>query len=243
MDESTHAPSLIELVQPGTFDILRPGCHRLRIDPEGFYWPGHNRPVDYGDIGLSVVRLYTEARGKPISHDGAEQIARWCLHFRSAPEHKTELHDWLVSSFFTIAGEKAPRFANGLTYMRVNADSVHLAGILDEAVVKPCIEKAESSHVHFKALREAAKILRHNGQPLGNALTDWAVDAFLESDPPRGKSGRLRLTLRDRAIVATIERLLAEGLKVTNSVTAVADAMSVDYETISKVWKARPKDA
>ena len=324
MDKPTtgmsSAPTLSDLVdsgeavrsyQPGVFSLFPSGWRRLRIDPEGLYWPGDSKPEEgYGEIGLASVRLLSsgkaddeideiiaeycrldsddcpritehdriEARRRlteeygeaeadrllkvleeaptyrgPIAFDDAVELARHCLYFRPDPKYKRELHDWLVSSFFTLAfagdGEDSPCFANGSAYIPVTPDMLPAGHALNEAAVTRCIQKAASSRIHHDALRKAAAILLR--ARLTGALADWAADVLEPaSRAPDGERGRRPWvnTLRDKAIVATIKRLEAQGMAATrneaskpeSACDAVARAIGLGYNEVLKIWKKRP---
>ena len=206
----------------------------------------------------------TYIRG-PIAFDDAVELARHCLYF--CPDSECErdsrgtvstsvpmLHDWLVSRFFTLAfagdGEDSPCFANGSAYIPVTPDMLPAGHALNEAAVTRCIQKAASSRIHHEALRKAAAILLQAGR-LDGALADVLEPA---SRAPAGKRGRRpwENTLRDKAIVATIKRLEAEGLTATrneastkqeSACDAVAKAINLTYQGVLKIWKKRPRPA
>ena len=207
-----------------------------------------------------VIEVLGEApayRG-PIAFDDAVELARRHLHyFRPDSECERELLDWLVSSFFTLAfagdGEDSPCFANGSAYIPVTPEMLPAGLALNEADVRWCIQKAASSRIHHDALRKAAMILLR-ARRLTGALVDWAADVLEPaSRAPDGTRGRRPWvnTLRDKAIVATIERLEAEGLTATrNEVSApisacdaVAKAINLSYKGVLDVWKKRPDRA
>ena len=241
--------------QPCVYTVYPRGWRYLRIDPEGLYWPGDSKPEGFGEVGLAPERWYADKRG-PIAFDDAVELARHCLYFRPDPERERELHDWLVSSFFTLAfagdGEDSPCFANGSAYIPVTPEMLPAGLALNEAAVTRCIQKAASSRIHHDALRKAAAILLR--ARLTGALADWAADVLEPaSRAPDGERGRRPWvnTLRNKAIVATIERLEAEGLTATrNEVSApisacdaVAKAINLSYKGVLDVWKKRPARA
>ena len=207
-----------------------------------------------------VIEALEEAptyRGSIAFDDAVELARRHCLYFRPDSEGERELHDWLVSSFFTLAfagdGEDSPCFANRSAYIPVTPEMLPAGLALNEAAVKWCIQKAASSRIHHDALRKAAEILLR-ARRLTGALADWAADVLEPaSRAPAGKRGRRPWvnTLRDKAIVATIERLEAEGLTATrNEVSppisacdAVAKAINLSYQGVLDVWKKRPARA
>ena len=242
--------------QPGVFCLHSPGWRELRIDPEDLYWPGDSEPEGFGELGLAMVRLNADKRG-PIAFDDAVELARHCLYFCPDSECERELHDWLVSSFFTLAfagdGEDSPYFANGPAYIPVTPEMLPAGLALNEAAVRWCIQKAASSRIHHDALRKAAAILLRVRRLTG-ALADWAADVLEPaSRAPDGVRGRRPWvnTLRDKAIVATIERLEAEGMAATrneaskpeSACDAVAEAINLSYKGVLDVWKKRPARA
>ena len=263
---TSRAPTLSDLVDSGeAVPSYQPGVHLyrpfgwrdLRIVPEGLYWPGDSKPEGFGEVGLATVRWYADKRG-PIAFDDAVELARrHCPYFRPDSECERELHDWLVSSFFTLAfagdGEDSPCFANGPAYIPVTPEMLPAGLALNEAAVRWCIQKAASSRIHHDALRKAAMILLR-ARRLTGALADWAADVLEPaSRAPDGTRGRRPWvnTLRDKAIVATIDRLEAEGLTATrNEVSApisacdaVAKAINLSFQGVLDVWKKRPARA
>lgn len=246
---STHQPGVYTL-RPG------PGWRRLRIEPtEGLYWPGDSEPEGCAEVGLETVRWHAKRRGR-IAFDAAVKLAKAHLSaFRPAPEVARELRGWLVARFFTVAmagaGEASPHFAGGSFYRPVAPDMLPPGLALDEDFVRQCIGKAASSRPHYDALREAAAILLRARQLTG-ALADWAADVLEPaSKAVAGNPGRrpYTLTLRNRAIVATIKRLEAEGMTATrNEVSepnsacdAVAAALSLSFKEVMGIWKKRPR--
>ena len=201
---------------------------------------------------LKVLEEAPTYRG-PIAFDDAVELAkRHCSYFRPNSECERELHDWLVSSFFTLAGdgEDSPCFANGSAYIPVTPDMLPAGLALNEAAVTRCVQKAASSRIHHDALRKAAVIFLREHRLLG-ALADFLEPASRAPDGVRGRRPWVN-TLRDKAIVATIKRLEAEGLTATRSEAstkpesacdAVAKAISLTYQGVLKIWKKRPRPA
>ena len=256
------APTLDELIaagevrpghQPGVFNFARvpDGGRRLRfIDVDFFRWPGDSKPEGYPELGLKTARLYREERerlGQPFDFDDAVRIARhWLADWPGSVDFE-DLRDWLVASFFTIAGGHQPPLVDGDTYRFIDRNTKLRAVRLDENVVGRCIEKAASSVVHRKALRKAGELLLRNRQPLGDALSGWTADYVAGSLPRCRKRPEGKNALRDRAIVAAIERLVAEGMKATrnegswpnSACDAIAKATNgrVTFVMANSVWK------
>ena len=158
-----------------------------------------------------------------------------------------------MASFFTIAGGHQPPLVDGDTYRFIDRNTKLRAVWLDENVVGRCIEKAASSNVHHEALDKAGEmILRRNPRRLGGALRGWMAGSL----PRLGKRPPGKNALRDRAIVAAVKRLEAEGMfatrgdesktysacdaieKATNKRVTFAMAVSV-----WKKWKKRKREA
>ena len=203
---------------------------------------------------LEVLEEAPAYRGPTAFDDAVELARRHCPYFRPDSECERELHDWLVSSFFTLAfagdGEDSPCFANGPAYIPVTPEMLPAGLALNEAAVRWCIQKAASSRIHHDALRKAAAILLRVRRLTG-ALADWAADVLEPaSRAPAGKRGRRPWvnTLRDKAIVATIKRLEAQGMAATrneaskpeSACDAVARAIGLGYNEVLKIWKKRP---
>ena len=184
-------------------------------------------------------------RGR-IAFDDAVELARHWLKDWPGSVDFEDLRDWLVASFFTLAiagdGEDSPRFADGSAYIPVTPDMLPPGLALNEDFVRQCTEKAASSRIHHDALRTVAEIL------LRARLLTGAYDVLeAASKAVASKRGRRPYTntLRDRAIVATIERLEAEGMTATrNDVSrprsacdAVAEAFNLSYNRILEIWK------
>lgn len=248
--------------------MYRGGWRLLRIEPtEGLYWPGDSKPAGYGEIGLETVRFLATGKSRfgdwtgrapcrPRGFDEAVEFAKAHLsHFLPDPEGARKLRGWLVARFFTVAmagaGEASPYFGGDRFYRPVSADMLPPGLALDESFVERCIEKAASSRPHYDALRESAAVLLRAGR-LDGALADWAADVLVEPDSrrPSGRRGPQPWTnkLRDKAIIATIERLEAEGMTVTrNEVSApksacdaVAKALPrMSYDGVLKIWGNR----
>ena len=235
-----------------------PGWRPLRIEPtEGLYWPGDREPAGYGEIGLDRFRKLRLAglRG-PIAFDDAVELAKAHLSwFLPDPEGARELRGWLVARFFTVAmagaGEASPDFGGGRFCRPVAPDMLPPGLALDESFVERCIEKAASSRPNYDALRASAAVLLR-ARRLDGALYDWAADVLEEPDSrrPSGRPGPQPWTkkLRDKAIIATIERLEAEGMTVTrnegsapkSACDAVAEALPrMSYDGVVKIWGKR----
>ena len=263
------APTLDELIaagevrpgyQPGvfTFDRVPDGWRRLCfIDVDFFRWPGDSKPEGYPEFGLKTARWYRDERkrlGQPFDFGDAVRIARhWLADWPGSVDFE-DLRDWLVASFFTIAGGHQPPLVAGDTYRFIDRNTKLRAVRLDENVVGRCIEKAASSVVHHEALRKAGEmILRRNPRRLGGALRGWIADDMAGSLPRCGGRPAGVNALRDRAIFAVIERLEAEGTSATcneaslpnSACHAIAEATNrrVTYEAARGVWRdwKRPK--
>lgn len=244
--------------QPGVYMYHRgPGWRLLRIEPtEDLYWPGDSEPAGYGEIGLDRFR---KLRRGPIAFDDAVELAKAHLSahlswFRPDPEGARELLGWLVARFFTVAmagaGEASPDFGGDRFYRPVAPDMLPPGLALDESFVERCIEKAASSRPNYDALRESAAVLLR-ARRLDGALADWAADVLEEPDSrrPSGRRGPQPWTnkLRDKAIIATIERLEAEGMTVTrneisarkSACDAVAKALPRSYAGVATIWGNR----
>ena len=196
---------------------------------------------------------WTGGNPKPLKFEfeDAVRIARhWLADWPGSVDFE-DLRDWLVASFFTIAGGHQPPLVNGDTYRFIDRNTKLRAVRLDENVVGRCIEKAASSGVHHEALHKAVELLLRNRQPLGDALSGWTADYVAGLLPRCRKRPEGKNALRDRAIVAAIERLVAEGMKATrNEVSrrnsacdAIAEATGgrVTYDAARDVWKAWKK--
>lgn len=249
--------------QPGVYMYRPPGWRLLRIEPtEGLYWPGDSEPAGYGEIGLETVRLLATGKSRfgdwtgrapcrPRGFDDAVERAKAHLSwFRPDPEGARELRGWLVARFFTVAMAGAD-FGGDRFYRPVAPDMLPPGLALDESFVERCIEKSASSRPHYDALRESAAVLLR-ARRLDGALADWAADVLEEPDSrrPSGRRGPPPWTnkLRDKAIIATIERLEAEGMTVSrNEVSApksacdaVAKALPrMSYDGVLKIWGNR----
>ena len=201
---------------------------------------------------LEVLEEAPAYRG-PIAFDDAVELARHWLGGWSGSVDVEALRDWLVASFFTFAGGHQPPLVAGNTYRFLDTDTNLHAVRLDENIVAQCIEKAASSRIHHDALRKAGDLLlRRNRRLLCDALSEWIADDWAGSLPrcrtrPKGNNA-----LRDRAIVAAIERLVAEGMSVSRNATsspsfAACDAIEratnrrVTYEAALSVWKKRER--
>ena len=197
----------------------------------------------------------------PIAFDAAVKLVEAPLSaFRPAPEAARELSAWLVARFFTRAMPGAD-FACPSFYRPVTLDLLPPGrigrggrrrragrGALDEAFVGPCIKKATSSRPHYDALREAAAVLLR-ARRLDGALADWAANILHpEAKTAAGNPGRRSWTntLRDKAIVACIARLEAEGMSATRNEVSpshsacdgVREALggALSYKTIEGIW-------
>ena len=259
------APTLGDLVlagevlpghQPGVFKFVRvpDGWRRLRfIDVDFFRWPGDSKPEGYPELGLKTVRFQRKRIGQSINRDDAVRIARhWLADWRGSVDFE-DLRDWLVASFFTIAGGHQPPLVNGDTYRFIDRNTKLRAVWLDENVVGRCIEKAASSNVHHEALDKAGELIRRrNPRRLGGALSGWIAESLPRCQKrPAGKNA-----LRDRAIVATVKRLEAEdmfatrgvGSKTYSACDAIAEATNgrVTFamaESVWKKWKRQQREA
>ena len=268
MDKSTGSPSLTHLFStldervaagevlpdyhPEVFWLiteLPDGWRRLRfIDVDFFRWPGDSKPEGYGELTLETVRWKRKRIGQPINFDDAVSIARhWLADWRGSVDFE-DLRDWLVASFFTIAGGHQPPLVAGDTYRFIDRNTKLRAVRLDENVVGRCIEKAASSNVHHDALRKAGElILRRNPRRLGGALRGWIEDDMAGPLPRRTGRPAGKNALRDRAVFAAIERLVAEDMKVTrneaslpkSACDAIAKATNerVTYAAARDVWR------
>ena len=262
------APTLDDLIadrkvlpgyQPGVFNLVREledGWRRLRfIDVDFFRWPGDSKPDGYPEHGLATASLYGEERKRlrqPFDFDDAVSIACHWLEYWSGKVAFEDLRDWLVASFFTIAGGHQPPLVDGDTYRFIDRNTKLRAVRLDENVVGRCIEKAASSGVHHEALRKAGElILRRNPRRLGGALRGWIEDDMAGPLPRRTGRRPGGNALRDRAIVAAVRRLEAEGMSATcneaslpnSACHAIAEATNgrVTYAAARDVWKAWKK--
>ena len=201
---------------------------------------------------LTEVLGEAPARRGRIAFDDAVELARHWLKGWPGSVDFEDLRDWLVASFFTLAiagdGEDSPRFADGSAYIPVTLDMLPPGLALDEDFVRQCTEKAASSRIHHDALRTVADILRRAWLLTGAGAYDVLEAA---SKAVAGKRGRRPYTntLRNRAIVATIKRLEAEGMTATrNDVSrprsacdAVAEAFNLSYNRVLTIWKKRPR--
>ena len=249
LDELVAVGKALPGYQPGVFELFAEppdGWHRLRfIDVDLFRWPGDSKPEDYGELGLETVRWYRERRGQPIEFDDAVRIARHWLADWPGSVNFEDLRDWLVASFFTIAGGHQPPLVDYDTYRFIDRNTKLRAVRLDENVVGRCIEKAASSNVHHDALRKAGElILRRNPRRLGGALRGWIADDMAGSLPrcvgrPPGKNA-----LRDRAIIAVIERLVAEGMSATRNDASLPNSAcdAIEKATNGRVTYAAARD-
>ena len=243
--------------QPGVFKLVREledGWHRLQnIDVDFFRWPGDSKPEGYPELGLKTVRWTRKRIGQSINRDYAVRIACHWLADWSGSVDVEDLRDWLVASFFTIAGGHQPPLVNGDTYRFIDRNTKLRAVWLDENVVGRCIEKAASSNVHHEALDKAGELIRRrNPRRLGGALSGWIAESLPRCQKrPAGKNA-----LRDRAIVAAIERLEAEGMSATRGVgsktysacDAIVEATNgrVTFamaEWVWKKWKRQQREA
>ena len=258
------APTLGDLVlagevlrgyQPGAFKFVREledGWRRLRfIDVDFFRWPGDSKPEGYPECGLATASLYGEERKRlrqPFDFDDAVRIACHWLKYWPGKVAFEDLRDWLVASFFTIAGGHQPPLVAGDTYRFIDRNTKLRAVRLDENVVGRCIEKAASSGVHHEALRKAGElILRRNPRRLGGALRGWIADDMAGSLPRCGGRPPGKNALRDRAIIAAVRRLEAEGMSATRNeaslpnsacdVIAKATNERVTYAAARDVWR------
>ncbi len=264
MDKSTGSPSLTDMLfgarteqwlpgyAPGLFHLfteLPDGWRRLRfIDVNLFRWPGDSEPERYGGYGeltLETVRWKRKRIGRPINPDDAVSIARhWLAHWPGSVDFEG-LRDWLVASFFTIAGGHQPPLVAGDTYRFIDRNTKLRAVWLDENVVGRCIEKAASSRVHREALRKAGElILRTNPRRLGGALRGWIADDMAGSLPRRGKRSKGGNALRDRAIVAAVRRLEAEGMCATRNDASLPNSAcdAIEKATGKRVTYAAARD-
>ena len=237
--------------QPGVFNFARvpDGWRRLRfIDVDFFRWPGDSKPEGYPELGLKTVRFQRKRIGQPINFDDAVSIAHHWLAKWPGSVDVENLRDWLVASFFTIAGGHQPPLVNGDTYRFIDRNTKLRAVRLDENVVGRCIEKAASSNVHHDALRKAGElILRRNPRRLGGALRGWIEDDMAGPLPRRTGRRPGKNALRDRAVFAAIERLVAEGMSVTRNdaspPNSACDAIEkatngrVTYAAARDVWR------
>lgn len=185
-----------------------------------------------------------------ISFNDAVELARHWLGDWPGSVKSEDVRDWLVARFFMLTilsdGEDSPHFADGSAYIPVTPDMLPPGLALNEAVVRRCIEKAESSRIHHEALREVASILLR-AQQLTGAL-DVLEAAWREVAGERGRRSYAD-TLRNRAIVAAIKRLVAEGMTATrNDVSpplsacdAVTMASNLSYHRVLEIWKNRPR--
>ena len=200
---------------------------------------------------METARWRAERHG-PIAFDDAVELAGHWLKDWPGTVNFEDLRDWLVASFFTIAGGHQPPLVDGDTYRLLDKDTNLDAVRLDENVVAQCIEKAASSGIHHDALRKAGVLLLRNGQLLGDALSRWVAADYEGSLPRCRKLPKGKNALRDRAIVATIKRLEAEGMNATRNATssrpisacdAIASATNerVTYEAAVSAWKNRAR--
>ena len=217
LDEGIAAGEVLPGHQPGVFKFVRvpDGWRRLRfIDVDLFRWSGDSKPEGYGEFGLKTARWYRKERerlGQPFDFDDAVRIARHWLADWPGSVNFEDLRDWLVASFFTIAGGHQPPLVDGDTYRFIDRNTKLRAVRLDENVVGRCIEKAASSGVHHEALHKAGElILRRNRRRLGGALSGWIAVYMAGSLPRCRKRPAGKNALRDRAIVAAVKRLEAE---------------------------------
>ena len=197
---------------------------------------------------------WTGGNPKPLKFefDDAVRIARhWLADWPGSVDFE-DLRDWLVASFFTIAGGHQPPLVNGDTYRFIDRNTKLRAVRLDENVVGRCIEKAASSNVHHEALCKAGElILRRNPRRLGGALRGWIADDMAGSLPRCGGRPPGKNALRDRAIIAVIERLVAEGMSATRNDASLpnsacdaiekATGKRVTYAAARDVWKAEKR--
>ena len=244
LDDLVKSGEVVPDYQPGVFSLLLAGWRPLRFDPESLYWPGDSEPEGYGEVGLETARW--RASRRPITFDDAVELARhWPKDWPGSVDFE-DLRDWLVARFFTLAiagdGEDSPHFAGGSAYIPVTPDMLPPGLALNEDFVRQCTEKAASSPIHHDALRTVAAILLRARQLTG------AYDVLeAASKAVTGKRGRRPYTntLRDRAIVAAIKRLEAEGMTATrNDVSrprsacdAVAEAFNLSYNRVLEIWK------
>ena len=265
LDDLIAAGEVLRGYQPGVFNLVREledGWRRLRfIDVDFFRWPGDSKPDGYPEVGLATASLYGEERkrlGQPFDFNDAVRIAcHWLKYWPGSVKNFEDLRDWLVASFFTIAGGHQPPLVDGDTYRFIDRNTKLRAVRLDENVVGRCIEKAASSGVHHEALHKAGElILRRNRRRLGGALSGWIADDMAGSLPRCQKRPAGKNALRDRAIVAAIERLEAEGMSATrneaslpNSACDVIEEATngrVTFamaESVWKKWKRQQREA
>ena len=259
LDDLLEAGEVLPGYQPGVLNLVREledGWRRLRfIDVDFFRWPGDSKPDGYPEVGLATASLYGEERkrlGQPFDFNDAVRIACHWLEYWPGKVAFEDLRDWLVASFFTIAGGHQPPLVAGDTYRFIDRNTKLRAVRLDENVVGRCIEKAASSGVHHEALRKAGElILRRNPRRLGGALRGWIADDMTGSLPRCGGRPPGKNALRDRAIIAAVRRLEAEGMSATrneaslpNSACDVIEEATngrVTYEAARGVWRAWKK--
>ena len=130
------------------------------------------------------------------------------------------------------------------------AGAVSVVPAPDEITITEHVKCAPSKADYWAALVKAAKMLREHRQPLGDALSDWAVDALDgQAKQPDGRTSakRRKNVLRDYAIIEAVTALARCGMKATrneaspprSACDAVADAFEMKPERVTEIWKAR----
>ena len=121
----------------------------------------------------------------------------------------------------------------------------------DEDTIAQFIKSASSRADYWDALGKAAAMLRKRGQPFGDALADWLVEAT-SRNTPRPKGTQLvqwpEKELRNHAIIQAVKALERCGMKATldrehgPACDACAKAFGLSASTVRDIWNGRRRD-
>ena len=124
----------------------------------------------------------------------------------------------------------------------------------DEATIAEFIKRAASSPDYWDALVKAAAMLLRCRQPLGDALTDWLIEAAGRdrgTKLPKGSKDAklLKNVLRKHAIIEAVRALERCGMWATrneasrsySACDAVAEAFEMQPVSVMDIWKVYRK--
>ena len=153
-----------------------------------------------------------------------------------------------ASAMYASARFGRPDFVFIIGLTLPDRDAVPVVPAPDEAAIAEYIERAASCPDHWDALAKVVDVLCQCGQPLGDALGAWNVEALRgrKRPDPRKAAKAPEKALRNHAIIEAVRALERCRMRVmTNerepgpACHAVAEAFGLQAKTVLNISKSR----